>query len=139
MSQGPHIPGPSGPDDAFDDTWEIWIGATPPSFNVVGMSGSRWKMDKIVKAWRVDLGWAMRAAGVPRDRSLVVATATITFPSKRRRDAENFRVILSKALGDALQDVGVIPDDTAEFYRLADVVLRVESGVARTNVVLLCT
>lgn len=121
-----------------EDLYEIWVAATPPSFNVAGMSGNRWQLNKIVREWRTSLGFAMMEAGLPRDCNLVIATATITFPSRRRRDAENFRVVLSKALGDALQDYGAIPDDTAEFYRLADVRLEVEAGVARTTVHLDC-
>lgn len=122
-----------------DGHYEIWVGDTPPSFNVAGMSGSRWKLARIVKEWRETLGMAMIAASVPRDCKLVIATATLTFPAKRRRDAENFRVVLSKALGDALQDYGVIPDDTHEFYRLADVLLEVQPGVSKTTIRLACS
>lgn len=129
---------PADPDGTPDGYYEVWVGATPPSFNVAGMSGNRWKLAKIVKEWRETLGMAMIAAGVPRNCKRVIATATLTFPAKRRRDAENFRVVLSKALGDALQDRGVIPDDTAEFYRLADVVLEVQPGTSRTSIRLDC-
>lgn len=125
--------------DGTQDWYEVWVGATPPSFNRAGMSGSRWTLMKVVKQWREMLGMAMLAAAAPRDCNLVVATATITFPSRRRRDAENFRVVLSKALGDALQDYGAIPDDTAEYYRLADVELVVEPGVSRTSLRLVCS
>lgn len=126
------------PADTPDGYYELWVGATPPSFNRAGMTGSRWKLIGAVKEWRGTLGALMMEARVPRGCSLVVATATLTFPSRRRRDAENFRVVLSKALGDALQDYGAIPDDTAEFYRLADVVLEVDPGVSRTTIVLEC-
>ena len=120
-----------------DDTYEIWVGATPPSFNRAGMSGSRWKLTKAVKDWREMLGMAMIAARMPRNCNRIVASATITFPSRRRRDEENFRVVLSKALGDALQDYGAIKDDTAEYFSL-DLRLEVQAGVSKTSVRLEC-
>lgn len=130
----------TGPVDTQPDGFhELWIAMTPPSFNRAGMSGSRWKLVRAVKDWRELFGALMMEARVPRECKLVVATATLTFPSRRRRDAENFRVVLSKALGDALQDYGAIPDDTAEFYRLADVVLEVRPGMSNTSVRLTCS
>jgi hypothetical protein len=120
-----------------DGHYELWVDMTPPSFNRAGMTGSRWKLIKAVKGWRELLGALMMEAQVPRGCSHVVASATITFPVKRRRDEENFRVVLSKALGDALQDYGAIPDDTAEFYRL-DLKLEVDPGVTRTTILLEC-
>ena len=129
---------PDGTQNEPDAFREIWVGATPPSFNRAGMSGNRWALAKIVKQWRLDLGMAMLAAAVPRNCNRVVAVAVITFPSRRRRDEENFRVVLSKALGDALQDYGAIPDDTAEYFHL-DLELIVEPGVSRTSVRLTCS
>ncbi len=126
------------PNDTSNDFHEIWVAATPPSFNQIGMSGNRWKLAKIVKDWRQMLGMAMIAARVPRNCNRVLASAVITFPSRRRRDEENFRPILSKALGDALQDYGAIADDTAEFFHL-DLRLEVQSGVSKTSVCLECS
>jgi Holliday junction resolvase RusA-like endonuclease len=48
----------------------------------------------------------------------VEVQATLTFPDRRRRDADNYRMILSKALGDAFVTTRVIPDDTPEHYEL---------------------
>jgi len=54
---------------------------------------------------------------VPRGLSCVNARATLQFKQRRRRDEGNFRVILEKALGDALVEGGWLKDDTAEQYR----------------------
>lgn len=48
----------------------------------------------------------------------VEVDATLTFPTRHRRDADNYRMMLSKPLGDAFVVMGVIPDDTPEHYEL---------------------
>lgn len=41
---------------------------------------------------------------------------TLIVPDRRRRDVLNFAAPLDKALGDALQAVNAIPDDTPDHY-----------------------
>lgn len=48
----------------------------------------------------------------------VRCSVVLTFALKRQRDEENFRVVLSKALADALVDNRVIADDSGEQFRL---------------------
>lgn len=122
-------------------THTIYYDDTPPSFNVVGYrGGNHWAMTKVVKEWRGILGALLLLElqnGLPRDCSRVMARVDLEFPSRRRRDAENYRVIISKALADALVEARVIPDDTAEFFELQAV--DVESGDRRrTTIVLTC-
>lgn len=133
---------PSGPDGTYAPTPEIyrvWVANTPPSFNAVGYTGSRWKLTRAVKEWHDLIASLLLIDGVRRDFNLVLASATITFCSRRRRDVENYRVILSKALGDALVSYGVIEDDTHDYFRLTDVKLEVLPGVTRTEIVLECS
>lgn len=56
-------------------------------------------------------------AQVPRGLESVTATAELRFKQRRRRDEGNFRVILEKALGDALVEGGWLADDTADHFR----------------------
>jgi hypothetical protein len=60
---------------------------------------------------------------VPRGLQSVRAKVTIRFKQRRRRDEGNFRVILEKALGDALVEGGWLPDDTSDLYRFGQVEL----------------
>ena len=45
----------------------------------------------------------------------------LRFPARRRRDSGNYRVMLEKALGDALVEGGWLPDDTPEHYEFGGV------------------
>jgi hypothetical protein len=60
---------------------------------------------------------ALMEQAVPRNLKSVMATAALQFKQRRRRDEGNFRVILEKALGDALVEGGWLADDTADLYR----------------------
>jgi Holliday junction resolvase RusA-like endonuclease len=66
----------------------------------------------------------------------VTAYCRLRFPERRRRDADNFRALLSKALGDALQNIGLIPDDTPEFYDMAALTFSAEPGAPQTRIFL---
>ncbi len=77
------------------------------------------------------------AAKVPRGLHHVTANALLRFPTRRRRDEGNFRWLLEKALGDALQNGGWLPDDTPEFYLFGRCQFDPEPGPARTIVTIL--
>lgn len=129
----PHIP-PTGPDDHL-----LWVDETPPSFNAVGYTGNRWKLTKAVKEWKETLGTLLMVEKVPHGvYRHVSARVVLTFPRQvgRGRDAENYRVIISKALGDALEAARVIPNDTNEFFGLESVDIVIEKGVQKTQIFL---
>ncbi|HYJ22610.1 MAG TPA: hypothetical protein VEW07_11390 [Solirubrobacterales bacterium] len=98
------------------------IGGTPPSFNQIGYR-SHWAVgQRHKKQWQEWISIALMEQAVPRGLmagglKLVTATATLRFKQRRRRDEGNFRVIIEKALGDALVQGGWLADDTAEQYR----------------------
>lgn len=100
-------------------TWTLSYADTPKSLNAGGV-GSRqhWAVAHREKKRWEDIWIALLLeAGVPKGMGNVCINATLYFPTKRRRDAENYRPALSKPLADAL--VGIwIPDDTAEFFAL---------------------
>lgn len=74
--------------------------------------------------------------GVPRKLKSARAKATIRFKQRRRRDEGNFRVILEKALGDALVEGGWLEDDTSDYYRFGEVTLFAPCSRPETIVVL---
>ena len=99
------------------------VPGTPPSFNAVGLR-SHWAVGRRHKLqWQEWLSIALMEQGVPRGLETVSATATLRFNQRRRRDEGNFRVILEKALGDALVEGRWLADDTPEHYRFGAVTL----------------
>jgi hypothetical protein len=87
---------------------------------------------------RDDLCHMARAAGSPpvTDTERITASAVLRFPTRRRRDTGNYRTPLEKALGDALQLAGVIPDDTPDLYTLDRMRFDATPGPARTIITL---
>jgi len=92
------------------------IPGTPKSFNQIGYR-SHWAIGQREKQnWQGWLALALMEQKVPRRLKQVTATATLRFKQRRRRDSGNFRVVLEKALGDALVEGGWLPDDTSDLY-----------------------
>lgn len=102
-------------------TVTLTIPGTPPSFNAVGLH-SHWTQGRRHKRdWQERCEIALMEQRVPRGLKLVEASAKLSFRVNRRRDEGNFRVILEKALGDALVNGRWLPDDTPEHYRFGAV------------------
>lgn len=96
---------------------------TPPSLNEVGYR-THWAVARRHKlTWQNDLSTLLLAQRVPRGLMKVDAAATIYFTEKRRRDEGNFRVLIEKALGDALVEGGWLADDTPDHYTFGKVAL----------------
>jgi len=95
---------------------ELQLGGTPRSLNAVGSRGSWRAFHKEKKRWQDDLYYSLIAARVPLNCKRIDARATLHFATNRRRDEGNYRSLLEKALGDALQMGGWIEDDTPEFF-----------------------
>lgn len=114
------------------------IPGTPPSFNVTAQA--HWtKHRKAKRQWQEWLTIALLAEQVPQGILRVEATAALFFKQHRRRDEGNFRVILEKALGDALVgDVKAwpegrwLPDDVPDRYTFGELTLHVAAGPPRT-------
>ena len=83
-----------------------------------------------------DLEALLMAAGVPRGVERVDASAVLVVPDRRRRDGDNYRWPLSKALGDALVAGGWLVDDTPEHFAFGELVFEPMPGQALTCVTL---
>lgn len=114
----------------------ITIATVPPSINTNAVR-SHWRgFHSAKKKWQADLEQLLMAAALPRpllSDGPVLADVVLTFPDKRRRDSENFRPVLSKALGDALVNGGWLADDTDQDWRL-QVVIAPERGPHNTSI-----
>jgi hypothetical protein len=111
----------------------IEFASTPPSFNSLGYRQAHWsRMRRVKHAWVNDIAALLWAAKLPKPLAFARATAELRFPQRRRRDEGNFRVLLEKATGDALQLGGWLPDDDAAHYSFGRVTFDAERGRART-------
>lgn len=93
----------------------------PPSLNT-GTRGRGIQSHRLKKQMEEEITWLLIAASVPRHLLHVAATATLRFPTKHRRDPDNYGWLLGKALGDALAPHAPtaphrwLPDDTANYF-----------------------
>src|SRR3990167_7252857 len=118
-------------------TWQIVMFDTPPSLNRVGSRGSHWEFHRAKKQWEHDLWILILEACRPRARcKRIQASAVLTFPKRRPRDEDNFRPLLSKALGDACRHAKLIPDDTPEHFVFAELRFDLDPGPKRTTITL---
>jgi hypothetical protein len=105
-----------------------------PSMNTDQVRGWR-SFARLKKLWQAELEQMLLSLGLPRPLPAagpLYVDAVLRFKDRRRRDSENYRVLLSKALGDALVNGGWIPDDTDDDWRLQVRIDRNEVGEPRT-------
>lgn len=93
----------------------VHVGA-PASFNATGSGSNRFAWMNLKQAWQSALLQLLRDSELPTDLSHVMVEARICFPTRARRDQGNFRGVIEKSLGDALQEGGYIPDDDWDHY-----------------------
>jgi hypothetical protein len=95
----------------------ITVPGTPPSLNAVGLR-SHWAVGRKHKLdWQRHFETALMVAQVPRGMASVLVSGRLEFRQRRRRDEGNFRMLVEKALGDALVNGRWLADDTPEHYR----------------------
>lgn len=122
--------------DGRPERVSLSIPGTPKSFNQIGYR-SHWAIGQREKQnWQGWFALALMEQKVPRKLKHVEAKATLRFKQRRRRDSGNFRVILEKALGDALVEGGWLPDDTSDLYSFGAVDLLAPVDRPETIVVL---
>jgi len=111
----------------------------PPSLNVLG-SGNPHIYRTAKENWQELLTRLLTEAELPMPLTHVLAEGEITFPDRRaRRDQGNFRFFIEKALGDALDEGGWLPDDSWDFYEFGGLARRYEKGVSRTRLMIFPT
>lgn len=120
------------------DIFELSVPQTPPSLNAakLGSRGAHMRAHRLKKSWEGMLMIALLEQRVPKKLRRVHATAVCRFAQKRKRDEGNFRYLLEKALGDALQLGGHLADDTPEEFTFGALTFDPERGSARTLVTL---
>ena len=86
----------------------------PPSLNLGGAGWNGFVYDGYKQAWQRSFHKLMTEAEMPMPLRRVAAEGQICFPDLKGRDQGNFKFLIEKALGDALQEGGWLADD--EFY-----------------------
>lgn len=111
----------------------------PPSYNAIGSgrgTGAAALVGASLKqAWQALFREALGETSLPKPLGYVLVEGTVTFPDRGRRDQGNFRVVIEKALGDALVEGGWLDDDDWARYEFGQLSMRVEAGVSATRLV----
>lgn len=118
-------------------SWAGHLGA-PESFNA--MAGRDPNIYRAaVDRWAEALGPLLDASGLPRPLRRVTVEGEVSFGDGRERDQGNYRVIVEKALGDALVRGGFLLADTWSRYEFGGLQREDEPGVSRTRLMLFPT
>lgn len=90
---------------------------TPPSKNVYDQWLPTWQ-SSAKKKWIRHLIDEFEAVGLPKGALKVGMSASLVFPTKQRRDTQNYANCLWHWVPDALVKYGCIPDDTPEHVEI---------------------
>jgi hypothetical protein len=118
-------------------TYMLTHADVPRSFNATRMAHWR-EAQREKKKWQevfCQLILVAHVEPVPPER-ILVASGFLRFPVRRRRDEGNYRTPIEKALGDALQQMGTISDDTPDYWRFDHLTIDPEPGPALTEITL---
>ncbi|HEX7088707.1 MAG TPA: hypothetical protein VF192_01145 [Longimicrobiales bacterium] len=90
-----------------------WLGhlGAPKSVNAFGSSANPHAYQGDKERWQNWIIEALEEAGLPKGLGSVYAQITICFGDRTKRDQGNFRAMVEKALGDALQLGGWLKED----------------------------
>jgi len=114
----------------------------PPSFNALASgqgSGNAMVYAGLKARWQEVLTERLAATDLPKGLAHVLVEGEITFPDRGRRDQGNFRVIVEKALGDALVEGWWLADDSWDFYSFGNLEARYVKGESATRLYLFPT
>jgi len=106
-----------------------WVSTTfgehPPSVNQLPLNPRDPKYRKARDNWIQDFAYSFNEAGnkLPKNIIWLRAYAVLTFTKYRRRDSGNYKALIEKWLGDALQHAGIIKDDTHDIYSFGNVAI----------------
>ncbi len=107
----------------------------PDSFNVMaGRDPNVYR--RIIENWAPVLTAALAVSGLPKGLAGVVVEGEVSFGDNTDRDQGNHRVMIEKALGDALVRGGWLESDTWTRYEFGGLQRREERKINRTRLML---
>jgi hypothetical protein len=103
-------------------------------------SGNAMVYASLKERWQRFLTELLVDSGLELGLGKVYVEGEITFPDQRTdRDQGNFRIVIEKALGDALEAGGWLPRDDWAHYEFGQLQMRIEPGVSATRLMLFPT
>lgn len=119
------------------DLFELDIPAVPMSLNKMGASrGASMRYYRKKKELENLIIQCLWERSVPKGLARIHATAVCRFKTRHKRDEGNFRWLLEKALGDALQINRNLTDDTVDEFTFGSLTIDPEPGNPRSLVTL---
>lgn len=110
----------------------------PESFNVfAGRDPNVYR--SLMDTWKAILVPLLEASELPKGLAHVLVEGEVSFGDGRERDQGNARVLIEKALGDALVSAGYLPADTWGHYEFGGYQRTEEHGVSAVRLVLFPT
>jgi hypothetical protein len=111
----------------------------PESFNYLAGRDPKVYRAKI-EQWKALLFDLLAASDLPKGLTHVLVEGEVSFGDSRKgRDQGNHRVLVEKALGDALVTGGWLPDDTWDHYEFGGFARIEEPGVSAVRLMLFPT
>ena len=109
----------------------VHVGA-PQSLNAAASQSTRFAYDNQKKAWQERLTKLLKESGLPKGLVAVRARGQVCFPDRRDRDQGNYRFLIEKALGDALEEGDWISNDDWTRYQFGDLEYAYDKGQSWT-------
>jgi len=107
----------------------------PPSMNILGLGKPR-VYQNLKETWEALLAGLLRESDLPRGLASVMVEGEVSFGDEDERDQGNHRMIVEKALGDALEAGEWIPNDSWDHYQFNGFRRIEEPGVSRLRLIL---
>jgi hypothetical protein len=123
------------------ETWlkvELRLPRVAPSMNTNVTRGRGQEFQRLKKEWQAEIEVELMIARSKRPAlyksyQRALAGCFMRFAiARQHRDAPNFEPLVAKALGDALQNFGAIPDDDSLHFFFGGVEIDQERGADRT-------
>lgn len=100
--------------------------------------GGRWKWSQAFKGWKEALTLALEQSGLPKGLGHIYVEGRMCFPQKYNKgpDQGNHRVLVEKALGDALEDGGWLSNDRWDMYEFGSLAHEIHPGESWTELMI---
>lgn len=112
----------------------------PRSLNIGGSGWNPFVFQGMKQMWQRRIIEMLGDSGLPQGLEHVLVEGQICFPDRKTdRDQDNFRFLLSKAMGDALEEGGWLARDSWDHYEFGGLAKTYAAGEAWTRLMVFPT
>lgn len=111
----------------------------PRSLNVGGSGFNPFVFQGMKQAWQTRIIEMLGDSGLSTGLEHVLVEGLICFPDRTERDQDNFRFLLSKAMGDALEAGGWLEKDSWDHYEFGGLAKTYAKGESWTRLMIFPT